>query len=71
MWRWLGLWAIAGMASILGGELVPPAGRRADARLYVGGLPERPTPPFQSTVFSVEGLINEYGAGTRSCGKAS
>src|SRR5438477_11074627 len=51
-----------GMASILGGELVRRLGGRADAlRLYVGGLPERPMPPFHyQLVFSVEGLINEY-----------
>lgn len=51
-----------GMASVLGGELVRRLGGRADAlRLYVGGLPERPTPPFHyQLVFSVEGLINEY-----------
>lgn len=51
-----------GMASILGGELVRRLGGRADAlRLYVGGLPEQPTPPFHyQLVFSVEGLINEY-----------
>ena len=51
-----------GMASILGAELVRRLGGRADAlRLYVGGLPERPTPPFHyQLVFSVEGLINEY-----------
>jgi lysine 6-dehydrogenase len=51
-----------GMASILGGELVRRLGGRADAlRLYVGGLPEKPTPPFHyQLVFSVEGLINEY-----------
>jgi lysine 6-dehydrogenase len=51
-----------GMASILGGELVRRLGGQADAlRLYVGGLPERPTPPFHyQLVFSVEGLINEY-----------
>src|SRR5207302_3066195 len=51
-----------GMASILGGELVHRLGGRADAlRLYVGGLPERPVPPFHyQLVFSVEGLINEY-----------
>lgn len=36
-----------GMASILGGELVRRLGGRADAlKLYVGGLPERPMPPF-------------------------
>ncbi len=51
-----------GMASILGGELVRRLGGRADAlKLYVGGLPETPTPPFHyQLVFSVEGLINEY-----------
>jgi lysine 6-dehydrogenase len=51
-----------GMASILGGDLVRRLGGRADAlRLYVGGLPERPMPPFHyQLVFSVEGLINEY-----------
>jgi lysine 6-dehydrogenase len=51
-----------GMASILGGELVRRLGGRADAlRLYVGGLPEQPMPPFHyQLVFSVEGLINEY-----------
>jgi len=51
-----------GMASILGGELVRRLGGRADAlRLYVGGLPSQPTPPFHyQLVFSVEGLINEY-----------
>ena len=51
-----------GMASILGGELVRRLGGRADAlKLYVGGLPERPMPPFHyQLVFSVEGLINEY-----------
>jgi lysine 6-dehydrogenase len=51
-----------GMASILGGELVRRLGGHADAlRLYVGGLPQQPTPPFHyQLVFSVEGLINEY-----------
>jgi lysine 6-dehydrogenase len=50
------------MASILGGELVRRLGGHADAlRLYVGGLPQQPTPPFHyQLVFSVEGLINEY-----------
>jgi len=45
-----------GMASILGGELVRRLGGQADAlRLYVGGLPARPTPPFHyQLVFSVE-----------------
>ncbi len=51
-----------GMASILGGELVNRLGGRADAlKLYVGGLPQQPVPPFHyQLVFSVEGLINEY-----------
>ncbi|HYL11761.1 MAG TPA: saccharopine dehydrogenase C-terminal domain-containing protein [Terriglobales bacterium] len=51
-----------GMASILGGELVRRLGGRADAlKLYVGGLPEKPMPPFHyQLLFSVEGLINEY-----------
>jgi lysine 6-dehydrogenase len=51
-----------GMASILGGELVRRLDGRADAlKLYVGGLPEKPMPPFHyQLVFSVEGLMNEY-----------
>ena len=51
-----------GMASILGGDLVRKLGGRAEAlKIYVGGLPEKPRPPFQyQLVFSVEGLINEY-----------
>jgi lysine 6-dehydrogenase len=51
-----------GMASVLGGELVRRLGGRADAvKIYVGGLPENPVPPFRyQLVFSVEGLINEY-----------
>ena len=51
-----------GMASILGGELVRRLDGRADAlKIYVGGLPEKPVPPFHyQLVFSVEGLINEY-----------
>src|SRR5437773_9269164 len=51
-----------GMASVLGGELVKRLDGRADAlKLYVGGLPEKPMPPFHyQLVFSVEGLINEY-----------
>ena len=60
-----------GMASVLAGELVrrletthgkKPRGRLADAlKIYVGGLPRHPKPPFSyQLVFSVEGLINEY-----------
>ncbi|HEY6348535.1 MAG TPA: saccharopine dehydrogenase C-terminal domain-containing protein [Candidatus Angelobacter sp.] len=51
-----------GMASILAGELMREVGGKADAlKLYVGGLPEKPRPPFfYQLVFSVEGLINEY-----------
>jgi lysine 6-dehydrogenase len=51
-----------GMASILGGELVRRLDGPADAlKLYIGGLPEKPMPPFHyQLVFSVEGLINEY-----------
>jgi lysine 6-dehydrogenase len=51
-----------GMASILAGELMREVGGKADSlKIYVGGLPEKPKPPFQyQLVFSVEGLINEY-----------
>jgi lysine 6-dehydrogenase len=51
-----------GMASILGGELLRRIGGNADAlKIYVGGLPQTPRPPFNyQLVFSVEGLINEY-----------
>jgi lysine 6-dehydrogenase len=51
-----------GMASVLAGELMRKAGGRADAlKIYVGGLPKNPKPPFYyQLVFSVEGLINEY-----------
>lgn len=51
-----------GLASILGGELVRRLNGCADAlKIYVGGLPEKPVPPFHyQLVFSVEGLINEY-----------
>src|SRR5690242_3689230 len=66
-----------GMASILAGDLVRrvrgehrpdrSSARRGKAptidalKLYVGGLPKSPRPPFQyQLVFSVEGLINEY-----------
>ena len=51
-----------GMASILAGELMRKAGGKADAlKIYVGGLPKDPKPPFYyQLVFSVEGLINEY-----------
>jgi lysine 6-dehydrogenase len=51
-----------GMASILAGELMRRIGGEADAlKIYVGGLPADPKPPFNyQLVFSVEGLINEY-----------
>jgi len=51
-----------GMASILAGELMRRIGGKADAlKIYVGGLPAEPKPPFNyQLVFSVEGLINEY-----------
>ena len=51
-----------GMASILAGELMQRIGGRAEAlKIYVGGLPKTPKPPFgYQLVFSVEGLINEY-----------
>ncbi|MCU1284382.1 MAG: Saccharopine dehydrogenase [Acidobacteriales bacterium] len=54
-----------GMASILAGELFRRmAGNngKVDAlKLYVGGLPEDPQPPFfYHLVFSVNGLINEF-----------
>lgn len=51
-----------GMASILAGELMRRVGGQADAlKIYVGGLPQWPKPPFNyQLVFSVEGLINEY-----------
>jgi len=51
-----------GMASILAGELMRRIGGRAQAlKIYVGGLPVKPRPPFNyQMVFSVEGLINEY-----------
>ena len=56
-----------GMASILAGELMRRIGGRADAlKLYVGGLPQHPKPPFNyQLVFSVEGLINEYSEPAR------
>ena len=56
-----------GMASILAGELMRRVGGRADAlKLYVGGLPQNPKPPFNyQLVFSVEGLINEYAEPAR------
>ncbi|PYX94878.1 MAG: hypothetical protein DMG67_00355 [Acidobacteria bacterium] len=49
-------------ASILAGELLRQMGGKADAlKLYVGGLPKDPKPPFlYHLIFSVEGLINEY-----------
>jgi lysine 6-dehydrogenase len=58
-----------GLASILAGDLFrlltadsPSNTPYVDAlRLYVGGLPAEPKPPFRyQLVFSVEGLINEY-----------
>lgn len=51
-----------GMASILAGALMTRIGGRAGAlKIYVGGLPKTPKPPFgYQLVFSVEGLINEY-----------
>src|SRR5882757_4274283 len=54
-----------GMASILAGELfrrMAGDNGKVDAlKLYVGGLPEDPKPPFlYQLVFSVNGLINEY-----------
>lgn len=51
-----------GMASILAGELMRRVGGEAEAlKIYVGGLPADPQPPFMyQLVFSVEGLINEY-----------
>jgi lysine 6-dehydrogenase len=51
-----------GMASILAGELMRRISGRAEAlKIYVGGLPKTPKPPFgYQLVFSVEGLINEY-----------
>ncbi len=51
-----------GLASILAGELMRRIGGKADAlKIYVGGLPKTPKPPFgYQLVFSVEGLINEY-----------
>jgi len=54
-----------GMASILAGELmrrVASDGGKVDAlKLYVGGLPKDPKPPFfYHLVFSVNGLINEF-----------
>jgi len=51
-----------GMASILAGELMRRLGADAAAlKIYVGGLPAHPRPPFNyQLVFSVEGLINEY-----------
>jgi lysine 6-dehydrogenase len=51
-----------GMASILAGELMRRIGEKAEAlKIYVGGLPVKPKPPFNyQMVFSVEGLINEY-----------
>lgn len=51
-----------GMATILCGDLLRRVGGTADAlKIYVGGLLEKPKPPFgYQLLFSVEGLINEY-----------
>ena len=56
-----------GMASILAGELMRRIGGEAGAlKIYVGGLPEKPKPPFNyQLAFSVEGLINEYAEPAR------
>jgi len=56
-----------GMASILAGELMRRIGGQAGAlKIYVGGLPQNPKPPFNyQLVFSVEGLINEYAEPAR------
>jgi lysine 6-dehydrogenase len=56
-----------GMASILAGELMRRLGAPAQAlKIYVGGLPQNPKPPFNyQLVFSVEGLINEYAEPAR------
>jgi lysine 6-dehydrogenase len=61
-----------GLASILAGDLLRadqpirglsgmPGGRADALKIYVGGLPQDPRPPFcYQLVFSVQGLINEY-----------
>jgi lysine 6-dehydrogenase len=51
-----------GMGTILAGEALRRIGGEADAlKIYVGGLPQNPKPPFNyQLVFSVEGLVNEY-----------
>jgi len=54
-----------GMASILAAEalrrLVGENGKADALKLYVGGLPREPKPPFfYHLVFSVNGLINEF-----------
>lgn len=56
-----------GMASILAGELMRRLATDAAAlKIYVGGLPADPKPPFNyQLVFSVEGLINEYAEPAR------
>ena len=56
-----------GMASILAGELMRRIGGEAAAlKIYVGGLPAEPKPPFNyQLVFSVHGLINEYAEPAR------
>jgi lysine 6-dehydrogenase len=55
------------MASVLAGELMRRMGGEAEAlKIYVGGLPAEPKPPFNyQLVFSVEGLINEYAEPAR------
>jgi len=58
-----------GMASISRRRTGSPLDGRADAlKLYVGGLPENPMPPFNyQLVFSVEGLIQRIrGTGAHS-----
>lgn len=54
-----------GMASVLAAEalrrIAGENGKAEALKLYVGGLPEDPQPPFlYQLVFSVNGLINEY-----------
>ena len=65
-----------GLASILAGDLLrglhnpnkptkglskTPSGKADALKIYVGGLPQDPRPPFYyQLLFSVDGLINEY-----------